>query len=169
MDAGEKTRAKRLDEWKEDYQTYLGKKPLYRQIQDNFKKSIVIPQLEERKKKLQEIRDFHKPIYREDIAEHQQKVTKAFEDKMEMRRRETEDSKWVYQKPAFESSYHQQFAEEQNKIKRKREDEVMECLKRKERIMELMLDVKEKHLPRTDPQKELELMGEIEKLNSYIA
>jgi len=166
LEAGTKTRAKNLEDWKEDYSAYLSKKPMYRQIQDNFKKAIVIPELEERKKKLQEIRDFHKPIYREDIIEHQQKVQKAFDDKQELRRREEGDSKWSYQKPAFESSYHQTFAEETVNNRRKRELEVMDCLKRKERIMELMHDVKEKHLPKVDPQKELELMSMVEKLNN---
>lgn len=157
-------RQKESTKWEEEYKAHLDKKPMFKEMEAKFKKGFVIPELEERKKKLQDIRNFHKPITKEDIMEHEQKVTKIVEDHALGKKEYAQTSRWAYQKPDFESKYHKTFADELSRVRRQKEDGLSEQLKRKEKINELLQDVKDNHYPKVDPQKELELMGIVEKL-----
>jgi len=163
LKAGAETREKNMNEWKEEYKKYLGKKPLYKEIEDNFKKGVLLPELNEKKRRLQEIRDFHKPIRIDELLEHEQKVKKALEEQ-EMKKKLAE-AKWTYQKPSFESNHHKTFAEETKNIRRQKEEDKLEKIRKKERVMELMQEIKEKHLPTVDPEKEMEIMKQIQELN----
>jgi hypothetical protein len=60
----------------------LKHKPLYQVYEDNYKTEIEIPLLNDRKKKLEELRKFHAPIASTDINNH----AKAYE----VKKRETE-------------------------------------------------------------------------------
>ena len=155
----------------EEYVSKLDKKPLYRDIENKFKRGFVIPELEERKKKLAEIRDFHKPIGNDDIQEHKEKVTKLYEEALQKRKEQTEAQLKQQQeknpiKKVFESPHHKVFAEEVTKIRSQKENERMEFLKRQEKVMELLQEVKDNHVPKADPQKELELMNLVNQLNA---
>jgi hypothetical protein len=164
LQARSETRIKESTKWEADYKTHIEKKPMFKDMEDKFKKGFVIPELEDRKKKLQDIRDFHKPIQKEDLLQHEQKVIKLAEERTQERKDQYESSKWNYQKPSFESKYHRTVAEELSKVRKQKDEDHTELLKKKERIVELMQSVKEKHLPKADPQKELELLGLIDKL-----
>lgn len=53
------------------------KSPLkYVELERKFQEEVLMPELEEQKKKLQLIRDFHKPIDRRDIDKHSRKFEK---------------------------------------------------------------------------------------------
>jgi len=164
LNARSEARLKESTKWEEDYKTHLEKKPLYREMEDKFKKGFTLPELEGRKRKLQEIRDFHKPISKEDLLQHEQKVTKLLEDRNVERKEQEETSKWNYQKPTFESKHHKTFAGELSKARNQKEEDYQELVRRKEKIGELMQSVKDKHMPKVDHQKELEMMGLVEKL-----
>jgi len=159
-------RAKENARWEEEYKSHLSKKPLYKEIENKYKKGFIIPELEERKKKLQELRDFHKPLDMKEILEHERKVTRILEENQTKKKKEDEKNTWEYKKPSFESMHHKVFAEELSKARNQKEHQEIEKLKRKERVMELLQEVKEKHAPRTDPNKELERLEIIEKLRS---
>jgi hypothetical protein len=40
----------------------MHRKPTYKKIEENYQKSVEMPSLAERKKQLEEIRNFYKPI-----------------------------------------------------------------------------------------------------------
>lgn len=46
-------------------------KPLYMVIEDKYKESIEMPDLEQKKKRLQDLRNFYKPITEMKIDKHQ--------------------------------------------------------------------------------------------------
>jgi len=166
LKARSEVRLKESEKWQEEYKAHLAKKPLFKELETKFKKGFVIPELEERKKKLQEIRDFHKPISKQELIEHEQKVQKVLEDRVQEKKEQLENSRWNYKKPEYESKHHRVFAEELSKARRQKEEEQLEKLKRKEKVLELLQEVKDNHLPRIDPQKELELMSRLEKLKA---
>jgi len=158
-------RVKENAKWEEDYKTYRYKKPLFKEIEDKFSKAVLMPELEERKKRLQEIRDFHKPINRAELIEHEQKVLRVLEEQGH-KKRDLSEEKWVYKKPDYESRHHKVFADEISKTRKQKEETYIERLKKKEKVIELMKEVKDKHFPKVDPQKELEMMAIMEKLNN---
>jgi len=158
-------RIKESTRWEEEYKASLESKPLFKEIQKRYKKEQLLPELEEKKKKLQELRDFYKPMAREEILEHEKKVLKQLEEKNAERKEQLfENSKWIPQKPAYESKHHRSVVEELKNARRQKDDEKLEVLKKKEKVMELLQEVKDNHLPKNDPQKELELMAVVEQL-----
>lgn len=165
LKARSEIRIKETAKWEEDYKTYRHKKPLFKEIEDKFSKAVLMPELEERKKRLQEIRDFHKPINRTDFIEHEQKVLRVLEEQGH-KKRDLSEEKWVYKKPDYESRHHKAFADEISKNRKQKEEIYIERLKKKEKVIELMKEVKDKHFPKVDPQKELEMMAIMEKLNN---
>ena len=48
-------------------------KPLFQQYEERYRDEIELPQLENKKRQLEEIRNFRKPINRAAIEEHKQK------------------------------------------------------------------------------------------------
>lgn len=68
--------AKREEEWEKARQEWEKAKKeikpdnyLYTQIEERYKKNIILPSLEEKKQQLNEIRNFHKPIRKEELDE----------------------------------------------------------------------------------------------------
>jgi hypothetical protein len=53
----------------------LKAKPLYQMFEEKYRNEKELPQLEERKKRLEELRKFHAPIHTLDLHDH----TKAYE------------------------------------------------------------------------------------------
>jgi len=158
-------RAKESEKWEQEYKAGLSKRPMFKEIEIKYKKAYVIPELEQRKKKLQELRDFHKPMNHEELLQREQMVMKTLEEEHAKRKMMTDmSSKWTYQKPAYESRHHKTFAEETAKMRAQKENEDVEKMRRKERVNELLNNVKEKHAPKVDAAKELELVEMIEKL-----
>jgi len=157
----DEVRQKEAAKWEEQYKEYSATKPMYKVIEHTYKKETLLPELEERKKKLKEIRDFHKPIAREELEAHEKKMVKALEEIAAKKEKPKEVPK--YKKPEFESKYHQKIVDEATKLRSSVDNDHMERLKKKEKIMEYVKDIKEKHAPNVDPSKELEILGLIEK------
>jgi len=157
-------RAKESAKWEQEYKSGLAKKPMFKEIEMKYKKAYVIPELEQRKKKLQELRDFHRPMNHEELNKREQEVMKILEEEHARKKNVNENAKWNYNKPAYESRHHKIFAEETAKMRSQKEMEDADKAKRKERVNELLKDVKERHAPKVDAGKELELVEMIEKL-----
>jgi hypothetical protein len=162
-----KERAEERDKEKmrfeEDFKALLKKKPLYKEIEDRYKKEFIVPALEQKKKKLKELRDFYRPVPIEKILEHEKKYIHSLGDQSKKKEHST-SSKWIYQKPDFESKHYRSFAEEVIKIRRRKDDDHAEKIQRKEKVMELLQEVKENFLPKADHSKTLELQAIVEKL-----
>lgn len=67
--------------------------PKYLELEKRFKEEVLMPELEEQKKKLQLIRDFHKPIERREIAKHNRKFEKQNRRAEEERQMQLERAK----------------------------------------------------------------------------
>jgi hypothetical protein len=48
-------------------------KPLYKQIEERFRNEVEMPDLEMKKKTLEEIRNFYKPIASKELSNHSRK------------------------------------------------------------------------------------------------
>ena len=48
----------------------MHRKPIYKKIEEKYQKSVEMPNLAERKKQLENIRNFYKPIDKEQMNEH---------------------------------------------------------------------------------------------------
>lgn len=157
-------RAKESAKWEQEYKSNFAKRPMFKEIEMKYKKAYVIPELEQRKKKLQELRDFHKPMNHEELLQREQVIMRTLEEEHAKKKNVTDTSKWNYKKPAYESRHHRVFADEVSKMRSQKEDDDADKMKRKERVNELLKDVKERHAPKVDANKELELVEMIEKL-----
>ena len=67
-------------------------KPLFKQLEEKYKQEIEMPQLEQKKKQLEELRSLHKPLDRKEIQEHAMKYESIKQTKMEEIKRTREMS-----------------------------------------------------------------------------
>lgn len=58
------------EDTKEKVKEVMHRKPTYKKIEENYQKSVEMPSLAERKKQLEEIRNFYKPIDKSQMIEH---------------------------------------------------------------------------------------------------
>jgi hypothetical protein len=63
---------------------------LYKELEDKFHEEVENRSLYERKRVLEEIRSFKRPIQKEDFEDHQRKYEDELERKMEQRLQERE-------------------------------------------------------------------------------
>ncbi|CDW78384.1 UNKNOWN [Stylonychia lemnae] len=144
------------------------KVPLFLEMEDKFKKTYESEQLNKRKMILQQIRQFKRPIQREEFEEHARKYEDDREKKLEEKLKIRED-----QLQQFESQY------DPNKFKTKTYQEVAlydlqqkEELETKEEMKKLLIEkkesyaryVREMHLPPRNKGKEQELQEMISSL-----
>lgn len=65
-------------------------KPLYKQFEEKYQNEIEMPQLEQKKKQLEELRSFYKPLDKKELTEHAQKYEHLKSTKLEEIRRSRE-------------------------------------------------------------------------------
>jgi len=87
IDNLEKERKRKIQEMIEN--TKKIETPKFRSIQKNYSKKILMPNLEQKKKRLASIRDLHKPIRLDEIMEHKRKMDEIVQNK----RKEFEESR----------------------------------------------------------------------------
>ena len=63
----EEQRKKFEEETKHKVKEVLNKKPLYKQFEEKYQQEVEMPTLEQKKKQLEELRNFYKPIERQEI------------------------------------------------------------------------------------------------------
>ena len=69
--AARATSRKKIDEETTlKYHEVKAKEPMYKKIEKNYKKSVEMPALEQKKEKLEQIRNFYKPIDRQEVEDH---------------------------------------------------------------------------------------------------
>ena len=73
-------RLKSKEEWEQLYKAQKEKKPLHVLLEERYQNEHVLPALEMRKQRLKHIREFHKPLAKEELLEHEKKVQKQFEE-----------------------------------------------------------------------------------------
>jgi len=159
----EKQREKEKLDWEKQKEELKKKKPLYQVLAEKDRIEME-KELRERKEKLKEIRNFYKPLDRSDFIQWENEVTQKMEDfanKYSIRRGRPND--WTYNKPAYQSKFHEQIAEEMDAIRKAKEEEMERRREYRRKIAEYQQEVKEKYLPVISNSEERESTIEREK------
>lgn len=150
-------RLKAKEEWEKFAKDHKGEKPLYRQLEERYYQKHVIPVIEEKKQKLKEIRDLHRPIRRDDLLDHEKKLQKQME--------EVQAKKPVPQPIQTQSLPLNALMVELFKQEKKAKiEQIDEKKKLREKLEEFKLRIKKQKVA-VDPAKEEEMKSLIEKLN----
>ena len=73
---------------KEETKKISHKKKLYNDMPHQFEEDFILPELEDRKEKLQKIRQFHQPIRKEEIIEHSLKTEQQAKERIAARKQQ---------------------------------------------------------------------------------
>ena len=86
----EEERKKNREETAFKIREVLNMKPLYKQIEEKFKNDVELPQLEMKKKALEDLRNFYKPIDPKELMIHSKKYHVERANKMDEIRKSRE-------------------------------------------------------------------------------
>jgi len=89
----------------------------------------------------------------QEIFQHEKRFLRDLEEKAAKKRETSDDEKWIYKKPTYESKYQRVFAEELVKARTQKEEEQAQRTKIKLRVDNFIKDYKEKYSPRIDLKK----------------
>lgn len=70
----------------------IGSKPLYKVYEEKYKQEVELPQLEQKKRQLEEIRNFYKPMPKTELEDHAVKYERIRQGKHEESRKAREQS-----------------------------------------------------------------------------
>lgn len=155
-------RAERDRIWKEYKAKEKTSKPMYKKIEERYNHDVLMPELEKKKKDLNSIRKFHKPMKREELDEfekdYQEKV------KIEREKQRIKREKWysdigygVYDENRYKTKFYEKAIAEE-KIKAELERENSSHRKNKtDKMNNYAKIVKEMHWPTVSPTKRKEL------------
>jgi len=162
LDTEKKNRQKRESSWKAFKEKERNTKYLHEEIEERYAKDIVMPELEKKKKQLESIRKFHKPIKKEELDEHEKNYQEKIKVEREKQRMKRE--KWyadigygVYDENRYKTKFYEKALEEgKNKAEKKRVNS--QTRKRKqEKMNNYAKIVKEMHWPEVSEKKRKEL------------
>ena len=155
-------RAKREETWKEFKLKEKSSKPLYKEIEERYKKDVLMPELEKKKKKLEDIRKFHKPIQKEDLDEGEKDYQEKL--KLEMEKQRIRREKWysdigygVYDENKYKTKFYEQAMEDEKKKEDTRRVDSAIKREKAEKMNNYAKIVKEMHWPQVSPKKRQEI------------
>lgn len=162
MEKEKEARAKRESNWKKFKVQEKKSKRLHEEIEERYKEHILMPELEKKKKELEDIRQFHKPIKREDLDEHEKNYLEKIKIEREKQRMKRE--KWysdigygVFDENRYKTKFYEKALEEEKK-KDVKERVLSQNRKRKqEKMNNYAKIVKEMHWPEVSERKRQEL------------
>lgn len=141
-------------------------KPMLEDIKDYYNDKVLMPALEQKKKRLASIRDLHKPIRMDEILEHKHKMDEI----AEKNRKRFEDNRpkddWTYKK--YETHWIQNIKDydlEEKEEKEKKDGEKKELYEKMRSYGDM---VKEMHWPSVSKKKQLEMQLLKQSLNHPI-
>lgn len=73
-------RAKNKAIWEEELKKYQQKEPLYVQIEKRYQEEVELPAIKRQQQVLEEIHEFHKPLDREELLQHEKSVLAKMEE-----------------------------------------------------------------------------------------
>ena len=162
MDKEKESRAKRESDWKAYKHKEKTSKYVYQEIEDRYSKDIVMPELERKKKNLESIRKFHKPIKREDLDEHEKNYQEKIKIEREKQRMKRE--KWysdigygVYDESKYKTKFYEKALQEEKKNEAKKRVNSQNKKRKKEKMENYAKIVKEMHWPEVSPKKRQEI------------
>lgn len=155
-------REKREKNYKEFKRKDKAEKRLHEQIEERYKQDVLMPELERKKKNLDEIRKFHKPIKREELDEHEKNYQEKIKIEMEKQRMRRE--KWysdigygVYDENRYKTKFYEKAIQEE-KFKESDKRVASQDRKRKhEKMNNYAKIVKEMHWPQVSERKRKEM------------
>jgi hypothetical protein len=158
----QETRQERESNWKAFKQKEKTQKYLHQEIQDRYKSDIIMPELERKKKNLESIRKFHKPIKREELDEHEKDYQEKIKIEREKQRMKRE--KWysdigygVYDEGKYRTKFYDKVLQEEKQDESKKKVNSQTKKRKKEKMENYARIVKEMHWPQVSPKKRQEI------------
>lgn len=151
-------RAEQVRSEQEKLKDILGKKQLFHKLEEHFQAKEQ-DLLEERKRKLAEIRQLKQPLSLQQLQEHEQKVDAAHREKQALRSRELRmnSSRARAYKPSYESAFYRQAAAPPD-------PDQQELPKHKlEKMRQFSEQVKAKYAPEVDEDKRRQMEEQVER------
>eukprot|EP00825_Cyclidium_porcatum_P029748 TRINITY_DN3168_c0_g1_i6.p1 TRINITY_DN3168_c0_g1~~TRINITY_DN3168_c0_g1_i6.p1 ORF type:complete len:426 (-),score=106.66 TRINITY_DN3168_c0_g1_i6:224-1501(-) len=165
QETGQELRAQLQSEFKKIYKQFTVQKPLFSRINEEYAQKTIMPQLEERKQKLQKLRELYKP-QQDEIVEHMKKYDE-FQKQMKQRiQAKTPFTDRSYEMKAYSSkakeSVFNQDKIEKLQLKQQAEDK----RSRIEKVKQFKQLLKDQFQPKIDQNKVLEMKAIIDKLQN---
>ncbi|CDW87268.1 UNKNOWN [Stylonychia lemnae] len=149
--------------------TVINSKPLYKQYEEKYIQEIEMPQLEMKKKQLEELRNLHKPIQKQDLLEHAMKYERMKQQQLEDIKKHRDLSIQAEKDRTANLRYKIKESLNLSVIDPKKiEDEKIleERKKYTDKVRNYAKQVKEMYWPKVSETKQLELEQRIDQLRS---
>ena len=160
----EEERKKKIQEMVEN--TKKIEKPKFRDIQKNYQSKVLMPTLEQKKKRLASIRDLHKPISLDEIMEHKKKMDEIAEKHRKEFIENMPKDDLTYKK--YETNWIQNIKDQDMHKKEENERKDGEKKELYEKMRSYGDMVKEMHWPTVSKKKQLEMQLLKQSLNHPI-
>jgi hypothetical protein len=146
-------RQKKIDEMIEN--TKKIEKPRYKKLEKDFKRNILMPNLEEKKQALASIRNLYKPIRLDEIKEHKNKMDEIIEEKKREWEQNAPKDDFTYKK--YETNWINSIKEQESQQKELQERKDGEKKEMYDKMRSYGEMVKEMHKPAVSKKKQLEM------------
>ena len=142
---------------------------LYEKIRNNYEQNFVIPELIEKKKKLDNLRSFHRPVQREELSQHAYNYEAILKAKIEEKRmfREAKLSEYgigTHKSSKLQTSIMKKTIQSERLHKMQQEQSMKEHMQKRSKVNSYSKIVKEMHWPSVSPHKQ----EEMEKLKKQV-
>ena len=148
--------------WKAFKKTEKKGMRLHEEIEDRYNKQILMPELEKKKKDLENIRQFYKPIKREELDEHEKEYQENINIENEKQRMRRE--KWysdigygVYDENKYKTKFYEKAIVEEKKKEVKKRVASQNKKRKQEKMNNYAKIVKEMHWPQVSEKKKQEI------------
>lgn len=137
-----------------------------------MRNKILLPELEQKKQKLESIRSFYQPIRREEISEHARKFDRDLREKIRQRK-ESRDQQLSEirpdssQKEKLNTKFMMKIIEEEKHKAKKLIIQKKEIVDKKNKMDNYSKIVKEMHRPEVSPKKQKEMEDIKREINKY--
>ena len=155
-------RTQRTRAWVNTSQTPRKKTYLYQKLKEEYEKNFVIPELEKKKQKLENIRSFHQPINKDELDEH----AKLCEENLKLKLREKRSlrknrlnklGQGAQSSKIYNTKFMKNMLRQEKDEKNKKELEKKELVEKRHKMGHYAKIVKEMHWPQVSPSKQREM------------
>eukprot|EP00347_Sterkiella_histriomuscorum_P004265 403361109 len=148
----------------------INAQPLYKQFEEKYQKEVEMPHLELKKKQLEELRNFYKPIQRQDLQEHALKYEQIRSVKQEESRKQRDIS--IKAERDHQANLRYKLKDNLNlsviQDSKKVEEELINAERKKyvDKVKNYAKQVKDMYFPKVSEAKQIELEQRKEQLRS---
>jgi hypothetical protein len=162
LEKEKEARDERERNWKQFKHKDKHSKKLYEEIEERYRKDVLMPELERKKRNLETIRQLHKPIKKEELDEHEKNYQEKVKIELEKQRMKRE--KWysdigygVYDENRYKTKFYEKALEEERQKESKKRVNSQNKKRKHEKMNNYAKIVKEMHWPEVSEKKRREI------------